>query len=806
MPHANPPAMATAMAVLLSAPPAFADTHAAAPAGGGMAALDVSVDLSRGVVIDGGVERAIPIAHEDLPPEGAVTVESLAIGQAKHVIHVRVPVRDADENGAAWEAILAAGHKEPIFAGMTGPTAGDPGERAGKAVQVVPSGASSFVLVGDTREDLRICEQATTLLDPLALYPGPLELRPATVQRLSADQQSSAEKVTASDAGTTFDPPLAQLLVARGSSVPGSRGLELADGDPQTVWRERRPGIGQGEFVLMAAPKAVPITRVKIMVSPPNAAAAPSDAGPKTFYLVTSTGAFEVTIPADPSRKAGEIYEVTFPHPIESACLTLVLDSAYARGLAHPDVGIAELAAYSEFDVPGATLEAVAKRLSSERGIAAAQVLERAGKGALAAVASAYDELDAKGRALAMDVAASYDKCEEAGPLFARGLCEPTGEAPRKAREKLERCKGAAPALAARMREDAGSRTCIAPILAALAPDVALEPVADALATAQEDDHATRAVLRAAFSSALAVAPRGRLGAMLGDRNRSAPARLELMRAAEGRLAEAPAESEATVAELLTGTPSMRVRYLVLAPLGELARAGDRAAAGRIADALVRDPDWRVRARAAELAVGLLDVSASLVHATVDPEPRVREAAFGALAPPVSADAARTGVETLTRDGWWFVKVQAVAMLVNAPASKGVDDALGDALHDSSVRVRGGALMALARRRATSWRVAIRERLDDPGEDPQVRASAAGALGALCDTDSMDRLTELAQTLASPATEEEAQAIGFAALFGLAAVHPRDLRDRLAPLLAPSAPAYARGAAQKALAARPMCK
>lgn len=114
--------------------------------------------------------------------------------------------------------------------------------------------------------------------------------------------------------------------------------------------------------------------------------------------------------------------------------------------------------------------------------------------------------------------------------------------------------------------------------------------------------------------------------------------------------------------------------------------------------------------------------------------------------------------------------------------------------------------MALARRRATSWRVAIRERLDDPGEDPQVRASAAGALGALCDTDSMDRLTELAQTLASPATEEEAQAIGFAALFGLAAVHPRDLRDRLAPLLAPSAPAYARGAAQKALAARPMCK
>ena len=802
--HANPAPLA--VAILFAAPLALADTHAVAPAGGGLAALDVKVDLARGVVNDGGVDRAVPIAHADLPPEGAVTVESLAIGQGKHVVHVRVPVRDADENGPAWEAVLAAGRKDPIFAAMTGATDGDPGERTGKAVQVVPNGASNFVLVGDTRENLRICGQSTTLLDPLALYPGPLELRPATVQRLSADQQGSAEKVTASDAGTVFDLPLAQLLVARGSSVPGSRGLELADGDPATVWREQRPGIGQGEFVVMAAPRAVPITRVKIMVSPPSAVATATDVGPKTFYLVTSTGAFEVTMPGDPWHKPGETYEVVFPHPIETACLALVLDTAYSRGLAHPDVGIAELAAYSEFDAPGATLDAVAKRLSSERGLAAAQVLERAGKGALAAVAGAYDGLDARGRALAMDVAASYEKCEDAGPLFARGLCEATGEAPRRAREKLERCKGAAPALAARMREDAGSRACIAPILAALAPDEALEPVADALATAPEDDHATRAVLRAAFSSALSTMPRSRLAGLLGDRNRSAAARLELMRAAEGRIGEAPAESEATVAELLTGTPSMRVRYLVLGPLGELARAGDRVAAGHLVEAVVHDPDWRVRGRAAELAADLPDATAALLRAAADPEPRVREAAFGALAKTVSADGARIGVDALTRDGWWFVKVQAVAMLLNAPASKDVDDALGDALHDSSIGVRRGAVMALARRRASSWRVAIRERLDDPGENSHVRAAAAGALGALCDADAADRLTELARALASPVAEEESQAVGLAALFGLAALHPRDLPDRVAPLLAASAPAYARSAAQKALGARPMCK
>src|SRR5579864_92121 len=143
MSHANP--VAIAIAVFLWAPLAVAEPRAVAPAGGGLAALEVKVDLVRGVVTDGGVDRPIPIARADLPPEDAVVVESVAIGQGKHVVHVRVPVRDTEAGGPAWEAIVAAGQKEPIFAAMTGPLAGDPGERTGKAVQIVPSGATSFV-------------------------------------------------------------------------------------------------------------------------------------------------------------------------------------------------------------------------------------------------------------------------------------------------------------------------------------------------------------------------------------------------------------------------------------------------------------------------------------------------------------------------------------------------------------------------------------------------------------------------------------------------------------------------------------
>ncbi|HEX4446861.1 MAG TPA: HEAT repeat domain-containing protein [Polyangiaceae bacterium] len=827
MPHAHPFALvlavllATPAAIALAAPAAMADTHASVPAGGGLPALDVGVDLARGVVVAGGTEIPIAIDHAALPAEAAVTVEGVTLGEGKHVVHVRVPLKDSEgADGPAWEAILAGGQKAPIFAATTGPVAGDPGERTGKAVQVVVSGATSFVLVGDTREELRICGQAVTLLDPLALYPATLTLRPATVQRLGIEQRQAAVPLEATEKAGGADPPLARLLVSRGSSVPGSRGAELTDGDPQTVWRERRPGIGQGEFVVMAAPMGAPITRMAITVSPPRPPSSssssssqaapppsPNAAGPRTLYLVTSKGAYAIALPADGALKPGATFEVVFPKPLESSCAALVLDAAYARGLAHPDVGVAELTAYSEFDAPGATLDDLARHLSSERGFAAAQVLERAGEGALAAVSAAYDGLDARGRALAIDVAASHESCEEAAPLLARGLCEPDGQAPRKAREKLERCKGAAPVLAQRLREDAATRACVAPVLASIAPDLALEPIADAMDATKEEEHATRTALRAAFARALSVNPPGHLAPLLADRRRSVESRLEILRAAEGHLSEAPAESDATVGELLTGTPSLRARYLSLGPLGELARGGDHAAVVRIADAVARDPDWPVRAAAASVAGGLPDAAAFLVVAARDPEPRVREAAFAALTGnPPTDEAVKAGVESLDREGWWFVKAQAVAMLLNAPASRAVDDALGGALHDPSVPVRGAAVVALAKRRAVPWRSTIRERLDDTGEDGEVRAASARALGVLCDTDSTDRLTELARAVASPVADEEAQQIGLAALAGLAALQPKDLRGRIGPLLDPGAPGYVKLAAAQALAARRMCR
>jgi HEAT repeat protein len=781
---------------------AAADAHVSVPAGGGLGSLDVQVDLRARVVVANGAR--VPIDAE--APAEEATADAIAFDPSdatKHVVHVRVQARGARPNDPAWEAILAGGEARPLFAGMTGYVYGDPGERWGPAVQIVPSGSTSVVFAGAVKEELGICGLEKTLLEPQALYPT-LQFRTATLQRLDADRIAAAVPIVATVKGASPDPALATLLVATGTSVPDSRGAELTDGKVDTVWSERRPAMGQGEFVRMSAPHDVPISRMEIVVAPPKPDA--NGAAPKRFFLATPTQLFQVTMPGDAWLKPGETYEIVFPQPIEASCLALVLSDAFTRGLRHPDVSIAELRAYSEFDGPGATLDDVAKKLSSERGDAAAEVLRRAGPGALEAVERQYGGLEPRGRARAIDVAASSEPCEHAAPLLARGLCEKAGQAPRKAREKLERCRGATPVLAAQVQNDAATRACVAPVLATIAPLDALEPIADGLAATPESDRETRAVLRAALGQALRAAPAVKVAALLGDAKRSPVVRVELMRAAQGRLGDAATESEKIVADVMHGNPTMRTRYLVLDSLGELAHSNDAAARVRLSEALTHDADWPVRMHAAELSDGLPDVQPALVAAARDPEPRVREAALKSLSVSQGPGAADAAAAVLAAEGWPFVKAQAIGVLAHSPPSRSTDAALRDVLRDSSPRVRGAALIALGERRATSVGDAVRERLDDPREDPDVRRAAAEALGGLCDARYADRLTELARSLGSPGTSEEQQRVALGALIGLAALKPADLRQRLGPMLSANSPPAVRAAAQKALAARGVCR
>jgi HEAT repeat protein len=277
-----------------------------------------------------------------------------------------------------------------------------------------------------------------------------------------------------------------------------------------------------------------------------------------------------------------------------------------------------------------------------------------------------------------------------------------------------------------------------------------------------------------------------------------------MLRGAEEQIDEAPAAADAAIADLLRADGSARSRYLVLGPLAILARAGDAVAKSRLLDALGRDPEWPVRARAAELSTGLPEANGPLATAARDPEPRVRAAALVSLASSPGPEAVRAAIGLMGADDWSFVKISAANLLAHAPASREVDDRLGLSLGDPLVSVRGAALVALARRRAVTWNHAIRDRLDDEAEDIHLRAAAASALGAICDVSATDRLTDLARQLASGGEGDEVR-LGLAAIVGLAALHPPDLQKRLGPLLSPGVNPAVRAAAERALAAHGAC-
>ena len=784
---------------------ARAATQATAPAGGGLAALTVTVDLKGAVVRAGGESVAIELDRSLFPSENEVTVESIDVGGGKHVVHVKVPASAASGRALAWEALFAAGLHEPLFAGMTGYARGEDGERTGAIVQLFPrDGGGHDVVVGDVREDLRICGQAMTPLSPRALDAKTMKLRGATVQRLSREQQDGATRTMATPKGGPADVPLARLLVATGSSVPSGSGAALTDGDPSTAWSEQRPGAGRGEFVVMRSPPEVPITRLAIVIAPTKPAA--GGAAPKSFFLVSDTTTIAVRVPEDAWGHPGGAYEITLAEPLRTSCLALVLDEAYAADATRPEVSVAELHAYSELDVPGATLDKVAATLGEggARAQAAAAVLKRGGDAALAAAEGVFDKLDARGRALAVDVAIASGSCAASAPMLIRAMSDRDALVARKGRDKLERCgKDATVGLVKSLRENPKGRVHVAPLLATVAPEAALEPLADVMG---DGDAPVRAAIRSAFAIAARGIAKEKLVTLLTDAKRSPDARLDLLRAAAPRLPELANEANAVIAELLRGEPPMRVRYLVVAPVAELARARDATASKLLGDLMTLDKEWPVRARAAEAAATVPAMAEMIARAAADAEPRVREAAVRALATADAARAVAVGRDRLAHDGWSFVRVVAIEVLTPAASSTEVDAALGAALKDTSMRVRVAAATALGARRATTWGVALRARVDDAEEELEVRVASVHALGASCHTASLDRLTELARAAATPVANDTEVQLGAAAIESLAMIHPGDLASRLAPFADKSVPPYARHLAQQALASPGACR
>ena len=783
---------------------------AIAPAGGGQDALEVKTDAG-GLRIrhckapdcsdhdstNAGRLLPIPIeiARQDL---AAATFETLPIGEGRSVVHVRI--QDVRRLDVAFEAILAGQRDEVVFAGLTGYTRGEEGERSGAVVLVYDRDTSrANVLVGEIREDTRICGQATTPLGARGLDPRTMQLRGATFQRIEKSARDGATDLVAK-AATAETKPLAQVLLATGGSAPNA--AALTDGSLATSWNELRPGDGHGEFVTMRAPSEVPLQGLTITVTPSSPR--PGGAAPRTLLVATDAKLFRVSLPSGAWGKPGQRYDVAFPEPVRTSCVAIVLDAADSQSTT-PEVTLTEVAAITQFDRDHATLADVAKELGGTRSDESVAILERAGTPGLGAVNALWPKMDPRGRALAVDVAASAGACEgTAMDLLTRAIGDADGEVRRRAVGRIERCgKAAGPALASAVRSGDATRVgASATLLAALAPALAVDPIGEALGHGAP---ALRHTVRSAFARAVGPAPRAKLLALIDDKDASPEVRLDRLRAMTARLPELRPTPDAVIAELLAAKPDMATRWLLVAPLAQLARSPDATSGEltRLSELVRNDPDAYVRARAVELAGPVPALAPAVIAAVSDPAPRVREAALKAISATKLAAAAPDATKALLSDRWTFVRVAALDALGVLPPSASSESATAAALGDTSPFVRAAAISALGH--SAKYAKKIYERLDEPREDVDVRVIAATTLGALCWHDATDRLTTLALHAPDPESERQ-ERIAMASLGALAALHPRNLEKRIAPLLAKDVRLPVKQAAERAIRGPGSCR
>ena len=739
---------------------------------------------------------------------------------------VRVDGRLTASSEGSWSLLLAAGPTGPVvvWKGVLGVLAGEPGERHATTLVEERLREGTRIVVGEQYENATICGRKATIsprevdVDSLSLQRG------AGVQSLDVSERAKSVKLVASRLDSVpAAVPWRLLKATAASSAVGRRMAALTDGDEQSAWSEDRFGDGRGEFVRLASSEDVGIQGIDFVVRP-AAGELPDAAAPRTFYLATTNEIFEITMPEDAWAHPGARYRVAFPAAVHTDCVAVVLETAFAAADTDATrVTMAELSAHTEFDA--ASLDALAASLGAgaPRSRAAAALLARAGESAARAAIGVYDRLDDAGKGLARDVIDGAT-CATTAPFYAarmtHGHAAPAhfavldgdGEALH-AIDRVRRCgRVAAPALSAIVTRGPSELSAVAAReLASLAPSDAIEPIVRALVDAPS---ARRTELREALSRAAASDRASDALEKLFDPSAFAElpeaARIDVLRAVAPVLSRTPSAA-ARVTELDVEGAPFATRYLLLAASMELARAADASAMSRVRSLLRAGSDPLLRARAVELAVRVPSLLDALPALLTDVDPRVRESAALALAKasPLSeaawARASTSLSHLLTSDPWTFVRVSAARATAVAAPNEAIDGALVAALDDASPSVRVDVITAIATRHVVAARDRLRQLTASSDEPLDVRAGAIAASGALCDGRWVDDWTRLVARLSSPLGDVDTR-LGVAALEALALIRPADFHDRVAPLLAPSAPARVREIARSFEASTARCR
>ncbi len=761
----------------------------------GQSALRAAVCGAPKCGIETGLDLELPTTLASHRASMQLTI--VPIGNDRSAIVVKVPTSSAEQ---FWQAVVVAvpGQSKPklIFKGVTGYVKGEPGLRQGSQVQIseaTDETGARRILIGDLHEDLTLCHREA-LLSPQLLDPRSLDLKPAKVQRLTAAERDKAQEIlaqpikddsnqppanSAKAAASGFMGKDARLLRAVGASSAVGWPSALTDGDPETTWAENRGGAGRGEFVVMRALSDVPINAFDLLVRPPHRAI-PNAVGAEILWVITTHEIYKVRFAEDPWKYPGVHWTIALSHPIVTDCVALVTDTAYYES-PKSEVTFAELSVRTEFE--SANIDNLMGALAGggPRAEAAGTVLSSLGETAFKAVDAQFESLDEGGRRVALDIV-DHGPCALSAPVYVKALLG-SYEAQRKhAVDRLRRCgEQARVTLVASAEKAQGSAlVAIAEALTEVAPDAAIGTVMARLGRAPRERRQLREVLARAAQSEHADKI---IRETLARQDLPLDVDIDFLRALDQRIVEFAPESVVVLMRATKSGIDWRHRFRLIVSAENLA-SSNPTVRDWLAQIMTTDesPYVRMQAAGAVASPGLFRTE--LLKALQDSEVRVREAAAQALTSR-AADFARGALfERLHNDEWPIVRSAAADALGAQTLDAEADVQLANALSDSAPLVRSHVIDALGRLQAHAQASKILDRFQARDEHLTVRLSAARALGWLCHNNAVSALTDRARTLKDPMLDAEQRSLAGVSLAALSRIHPNNLKDLLAPLLA----------------------
>lgn len=334
-----------------------------------------------------------PVAKLPLPP----TPRSLAVTRLQLRGHLLVHAKVQGAQGRACELILEPQPAGPriLFVGATGPQGVD-----GEWSRHISLDGQRLLLY-QRRQGVERCDGATVYLFP-QVYDFAAGRFRAAMSKVQATRlpelRATRRRPAALPASAATARPLNTFRFVAASTQLGDGGqaaalaapLEAGDGNPRSSWIEGRGSDGRGEFITAHA-EASPYRIRALRLLPGDTGSAKAFARSnrlKSALLVFSARErYRLRIDRDPLQEKGPYdapYWVLLPKPIDSRCLTVVLERVYRGRDAKKGGGrtaIAELQLLTEIDLKGGVARLLTDLSSDDRQRARAAVAMLAAQG-----------------------------------------------------------------------------------------------------------------------------------------------------------------------------------------------------------------------------------------------------------------------------------------------------------------------------------------------------------------------------------------------------------------------------------------